>query len=66
MIPCYPCRPQGRAARFRRRIRLSAGKYEFPVAYDDRIGTYHHCSLIFTAVELESREPAGLSHGGRG
>ncbi len=41
--------------------RFPSGNYEFTVAHEDRLGTYHLCSLFSPAVELESHDQARLT-----
>ncbi len=41
--------------------RFPSGNYEFTVAHEDRLGTYHLCSLFSPAVELTSHEQARLT-----
>lgn len=41
--------------------RFPSGAYEFIVAEEERLGTYHLCSLFSPALEFESHEAARLT-----
>lgn len=41
--------------------KFSSGDYEFTVAEEESIGTYHLCSLFSPALEFESHEAACLT-----